>query len=171
MTATTSRKWKIIKIAALVFICLPFVWFAFVAIFFSIAGSRNWSEIVSDHSKLPKELQAIVDDGSPTAAVYHELRNRFDLSMTRRGVNRIDGSESVARFIEIAKLEVVDGSHPKREEYEKSLKLLDSYRTFDGDLWFASPGFGTIHQEIVDLYLLRTTEDKRTAIIYHYWTF
>ena len=41
----------------------------------------------------------------------------------------------------------------------------------DGNVWFASPGFGTIHQEIVDLYLLQTTEGKHAAVVYHYWTF
>jgi hypothetical protein len=41
----------------------------------------------------------------------------------------------------------------------------------DGDVWFASPGFGTLHQEIVDLYLLKTTEEFESATVYHYWTF
>jgi hypothetical protein len=91
--------------------------------------------------------------------------------MTQRGVLRIDGREHVNRFIEAAKLESANGSHPRRKEFDASLKMIESYRTFDGDLWFASPGFGTIHQEVADLYLLRTSDDKQTAIAFHYWTF
>lgn len=68
MAATTSRKWTIIKIVALVTVSLPFVWYAVVAILMSITGSRNWTEFVSDHSKLPKALQAILDDFPTTPA-------------------------------------------------------------------------------------------------------
>lgn len=95
MASTKSRKWTILENVAVVTITLPFVWFAVVAILMLIAVSRNWTEIVSDHSKLPKELQAILDDFPTTPAVYHQLRNGFDLSMTKRGVLRIDGVENV----------------------------------------------------------------------------
>lgn len=51
----------------------------------------------------------------------------------------------------------------------KILKILAPGDSLDGDVWFASPGFGNVHQEVVDLYLLKTTEDKASAIVCHYW--
>lgn len=167
MEETTNKKWTILKIIALVTITLPIVWFVFVVALISIQGSLNRPEIVSDHSKLPKELQVILEDFPNLPAVYHGLSYGLD----KRGVLRIDGPENVNRFIETAKLEVTNGSHPMRNAFDSAIKRIGSYRTIDGDLWFASKGFGTIHQEIVDLYLLRTSDDKQTAIIYHYWTF
>ncbi len=166
-----NRKWKMIRITLLVLVSLPVVWFACVLAIVSIAGSYKWSEVVSDHSKWPKDLQRIVQEAPSASIVYYRLRSGFESGMTDRGIIRIDGESHVESFIQSAKLEAVDTSHPKRKEFEDSLVLAELAETPDGNLWFASPGFGTIHQEIVDLYLLLTTADKHTAIVYHYWTF
>lgn len=167
----TDRQRKILKIAALVVVTLPFVWFAFVFLAISIAASRNWSEIELDKSRLPKAVLALETDSSDSRVEYHRLKNGFDLSMTDRGYVRIDGPDLVQKFIDITGLEKTDGKHPKRMEFDASLHLLSPGVLTDGDVWFASPGFGTVHQEVVDLYLLRTTEVKASAIVYHYWTF
>jgi hypothetical protein len=171
LIAMPSRKWTMLRIVALVLATFPFVWFAIVFVLMQIAGSRNWSEIEVAESRLPKVVQSIRTDFPGKQIVYHQLKNGFDLSMTKRGIVRIDGTDCVQRFIETGKLQATNQSHPKREEFEKSLLLIDSSVRMDGNVWFASPGFGTIHQEIVDLYLLQTTDDRHAAVVYHYWTF
>ena len=171
MLSLTDRQRKILKITAMVLVTLPFAWFAFVFLVMSIAASRNWSEIELDKSRVPKAVLAM-EEGFPDYRVdYHRIKNGLDLSMTDRGYVQINGPERVQKFIDITSLEKADGKHPKRIEFDGSLHLLPPSVLVDGDVWFASPGFGTVHQEVVDLYLLRTTPDKATAIVYHYWTF
>ena len=167
----TDRQWKTLKIVALVVVSFPVVWFAFVFLVMSIAASRNWSEIELDKSRLPKAVLALSEDRSKGKIEYHRLRNGFDLSMTDRGYVRIDGADLVQEFINVNSLEKTGSKHPKRMEFESSVHLLPRNLLMDGDIWFASHGFGTVHQEIVDLYLLKTTEDKASALVYHYWTF
>lgn len=167
----TVRQLKILKISALVVVTLPFVWFTFVGLAMSIAASRSWSEIELDKSRLPKAVLALATDHSDRRVEYHRLKNGLDLGMTDRGYVRIDGVDLVQAFIDMTSLEETDGKHPKRMEFDASLHLLAPGVWVEGDVWFASPGFGTMHQEVVDLYLLKTTEDKASAIVYHYWTF
>jgi hypothetical protein len=167
----TDRQWKTLKIIALVVMSFPFVWFAFAFLVISIAASRNWSENELDESRLPKAVLALSKDRSNGKIEYHRLRNGFDLSMTDRGYIRIDGADLVQDFIDVNSLEKTDSKHPKRIEFESSIHLLPRTLLMDGDVWFASHGFGTVHQEVVDLYLLKTTEVKASALVYHYWTF
>jgi len=171
LRSMTDRQRKILSITALVLVTLPFIWFAFVFLTISIAASRNWSQIELDKSRLPKAVLALETDFPDSRVEYHRLRNGLDLSMTDRGYVRIDDTQLVQKFIDITSLEKTDGNHPKRMEFDASLHLLPPGVLTDGDVWFVSPGFGTVHQEVVDLYLLRTTEDKASAIVYHYWTF
>jgi hypothetical protein len=152
-------------------VSFPFVWIAVVFLIMSIAASRNWSDIEPDESRLPKAVLALSKDQSKGRIEYHRLRNGLDLSMTDRGYIRIDGADLVKEFIDVNLLEKTDSKHPKRVEFESSLHLLPRNLLMDGDVWFTSHGFGTVHQEIVDLYLLKTTEDKTSALVYHYWTF
>jgi len=167
----TERQRKILKITVITIVALPFVCFSFAFLAMSIAASRKWTEIVSDKSRLPKAMLALETDFPDLRVEYHRVKNGFDLSMTDRGYLRIDGRDRVQKFIEIASLEKTDGKHPKRNEFDASLHLLPPLVVVDGDVWFASPGFGTVHQEIVDLYLLKTTEEFESATYYHYWTF
>lgn len=144
-----------LKIVALALATFPFVWFAIVFVLMQIARSQSWSEIEADESRLPKVVQSIRTDFPGVKIVYYQIKNGFDLPMAKRGVVRIDGTDSVLRFIEAGKLQATNQSHPKRGEFEKSLLLIDSSVRMDGNVWFAFPGFGTFHQEIVDLYLLQ----------------
>ena len=171
LRSMTERQRKILKITAFTFGALPFVCFSLAFLAMSIAASRKWTEIVSDKSRLPKAMLALERDFPDLRVEYHRVKSGFDLSMTDRGYLRIDGRDCVKKFIDIASLEKTDGKHPRRNEFNASLHLLPSLVVVDGDVWFASPGFGTVHQEIVDLYLLRTTEDFEQATVYHYWTF
>lgn len=169
--AITDRQRKLLKITAIVLVASPFVWIAFLHLQITIAVSRNWSEIESDKSQLPKVVLELEAKFPNSRVEYHRLRNGLDLSMTKRGYVRIDGPDVVQKFIEAASLDETERLHPMRMEFEESLHLLPAGVLVDGDVWFASPNFGTVHQEVVDLYLLRTTTDRESAIVYHYWTF
>ena len=171
MRSMTERQRKILKITAFTIGALPFVCFSLAFLAMSIAASRKWTEIVSDKSRLPKAMLALERDFPDLRVEYHRVKSGFDLSMTDRGYLRIDGRDGVKKFIDIASLEKTDGKHPRRNEFDASLHLLPPLVVVDGDVWFASPGFGTLHQEIVDLYLLKTTEEFESATVYHYWTF
>jgi hypothetical protein len=116
-------------------------------------------------------MLALETDFPDLRVEYHRVKNGFDLSMTERAYLRIDGRERVQKFIDIASREKTDGKHPRRNEFDASLHLLPPLVVVDGDVWLASTGFGTVHQEIVDLYLLKTTEEFESATVYHYWTF
>ena len=171
LRSMTERQRKILKITAFTIGALPFVCFSLAFLAMSIAASRKWTEIVSDKSRLPKAMLALERDFPDLRVEYHRVKSGFDLSMTDRGYLRIDGRDCVKKFIDIASLEKTDGKHPRRNEFDASLPLLPPPVVVDGDVWFASPGFGTLHQEIVDLYLLKTTEEFESATVYHYWTF
>ena len=75
---------------------------------------------------MPKVVQAIRTDFPGMQVVYYQLKNGFDLWMTKRGVVRIDGADRVQRFIETGMFQATNQSHPKREEFENSLLLIDS---------------------------------------------
>lgn len=171
LRSMTDRPWKILKITAITLVALPFVCFSFAFLAMSITASRKWTVIEIDQSRLPKALLALETEFPDLRVEYHRVKSGFDLSMTHRGYLRIDGRDCVQKFIDIASLEKTDGKHPRRNEFDASLHLLPPQFVVDGDVWFASPGFGTVHQEIVDLYLLKTTEDFEQATVYHYWTF
>jgi len=171
MRSMTERQRKILKITAITLVAMPCVCFLFAFLAMSIAASRKWTEIESDKSQLPKAMLALETDFPDLRVEYHRIKSGVDLSMTDRGYLRIDGRDCVQKFLDIASLEKKDGKHPRRNEFDASLHLLPPQVVVDGDVWFASPGFGTVHQEIVDLYLLRTTGDFEQATVYHYWTF
>ena len=134
-------------------------------------GFYMGSTSVSDKSRLPKAMLALETDFPDLRVEYHRVKNGFDLSMTDRAHLRIDCRDRVQKFIDIASREKTDGKHPRRNEFGASLHLLPPLVVVDGDVCVASTGFGAVHQEIVDLYLLKTTEEFESATVYHYWTF
>jgi hypothetical protein len=134
-------------------------------------GFYMGSTSVCDKSRLPKAMLTLEIDFPDLRVEYHRVKNGFDLSMTDRAHLRIDGRDRVQKLIDIASREKTDGKHPRRNEFGASLHLLPPLVVVDGDVCVASTGFGAVHQEIVDLYLLKTTEEFESATVYHYWTF
>lgn len=171
MTSVTSNCHRIIAIVVLVVVTLPVVWLGIVYAIMLTAARTNWAEREMDIAKWPVAFQEIATTNPNASIEFYEIKNGLGIGGEQRGFGRIVGSAPVRQFIELCHLEETDSNHPRAMEFDNARQMVDRRIEIDGRSWLMSPGFGTVHKEVEDLYLMQTSEDNTEAILYYYWTF
>lgn len=81
---------------------------------------------------------------------------------------RVNSDAPIIDFLKSQQnLEVTNRSHPKANYLIKALPVEWPKQNWKSSTWYATPGFGTQHIEVTDLYLMAIDSDTGDAIVYH----
>ena len=125
---------------------------------------------VDDYHQWPALLR-IIAEKEPSFADDTQLF-QHDVFLADKTVWLINGQSSVVESLILDHaLEPVTGSHPKIAELQESMPEIWSKPAIASARIYASSGYGTEHQEGVDLLLLVRDSEKNTTLVLHEWIF
>lgn len=134
-----------------------------------IADERERRRRLTDTHRWPRPIQAIVKvspDITDSIRVY-DLQGFLDETK----LVAISGRpEAVAQIINEFRLLKTDKTHPYAKQLLESLPK-DWRKPQPSYVWYTSPGFGSVHQEGVDLFLIAVEPIRGDAVILYNWIF
>jgi hypothetical protein len=133
-----------------------------------LLNERERSRRLTDPQKWPRPIQEIVRL-SPSIVGSVKVYDRSFID--KRQLISISGQpDVVAQIITDFKLVETDKTHCHARQL---LELLpkDWKRPKSSYIWYASQGFGSVHQEGVDLFLIATDPETGDAVMLYNWIF
>jgi hypothetical protein len=169
MSEPTTRQTSAIRFSIRAILVVTFVFAVCMASCMHLVNERERSRRLTDLQKWPRPIQEVVRL-SPSIAdsvKVYDLRGFMD---ERKLVSISRQPDVVTRIITDFELVRTDKSHPHAR---RLLELLpeDRKRPESSYLWYASQGFGSVHQEGVDLFLIATDPTTGDAVMLYNWIF
>ena len=132
---------------------------------------RTQVNLESDSKQWPAALQHALRSDLTSTIVYAEIQQGVDFGGEQRSFAKISGRTAVNEFIAFSNLQSTRSTHPRIDDFLQAQARLGWSVTSNSIQWYSTPGFGSEHQEGVDLYLLQTNEAMDEALVYRYWVF
>ena len=144
---------------------VPLVWLVFAM--YSMPSSPHF---VSDTTKWPSPLRRVVDS-TPSIAEsiqVYSIQSLPDL----KSIWLVDNeNETMDAFVRENSLEKTTLSHTKFQDLISCRPSKWAHIVLADSEVFATPGFGEIHQEGVDLFLVARDKNTGVTIVLHEWNF
>jgi hypothetical protein len=142
---------------------------------FCMAGSiyfayeRERARRVTDQAYWPRPIQALVTTSPElkSAIKIYDLQGFMDENVLVSISGRADVVHKIIQDFGLAK---TDQNHRHASHLLKSIPR-DWNRPPPTSDWYTTPGFGTVHREGTDLFLIAIDPASGDAVIYYNWNF
>jgi hypothetical protein len=141
--------------------------YVFVA---KIQFSYRLSEKPLEPNKWPRPFQALRKDD----LIKEEQLRAYALSrfLNERAILSLAGSQvAVDKLISEFRLIPTNGQHQFARELQAEVRSDWKKPNFANCKWYTTPGFGTVHMEGQDLFLIATDPETGISIILYDWIF
>ncbi len=140
-----------------------------------ITVANKWREQsgygpISNRAKWPKALRMLVEQ-NPDSAEHIRVYG-MNVFIDQRSIWLIDGnSDLIDNIISRHSLETTDQTHPMGNQLLQSIPSDWKKPNITRSEWHATPGFGKIHLEGTDLFILLLDRKQKVGIVLHHWNF